>query len=76
MTTFIKTKFKISDDQTNIDTYRLAVNITEYHGSLKVMTLRSLDLWPVPVLPPFSLIIVAECALCSGRNSRTSAPTI
>ena len=29
MTTFIKTKFKISDDQTNIDKYRLAANITE-----------------------------------------------
>ena len=28
MTTFIKTKFKISDDQ-NIDKYRLAANITE-----------------------------------------------
>ena len=24
-------KFKISDDQTNIDKYRLASNITEYH---------------------------------------------
>ena len=31
MTTFIKTKFKISDDQTSIDKYRLAANITEYH---------------------------------------------
>ena len=31
MTTFIKTKFKISDDQMNIDKYRLAANITEYH---------------------------------------------
>ena len=31
MTTFIKTKVKISDDQTNIDKYRLAANITEYH---------------------------------------------
>ena len=28
MTTFIKTKFKISDDQMNIDKYRLAANIT------------------------------------------------
>ena len=27
MTTFIKTKFKISDDQTNIDKYRLSANI-------------------------------------------------
>ncbi len=31
ITTFIKTKFKISDDQTNVDKYRLAANITEYH---------------------------------------------
>ena len=29
MTTFIKIKFNISDDQTNIDKYRLAANITE-----------------------------------------------
>ena len=31
MKTFIKTKLKISDVQTNIDKYRLAANITEYH---------------------------------------------
>ncbi len=31
MKTFTKTKFKILDDQTNIDKYRLAANITEYH---------------------------------------------
>ena len=31
MTTFIITKFKISDEPTNIDKYRLAANITEYH---------------------------------------------
>ena len=31
MTTFIKTRFKKSDDQTNIDEYRVAANITEYH---------------------------------------------
>ena len=37
MTTFIKTKFKISDDQTNIDKYRLAANITEYHIILKLI---------------------------------------
>ena len=30
MTTFIKMKFKISDDQTNIYKYRLAGNITEF----------------------------------------------
>ncbi len=31
MTTFIKTKFNKSDDRTNIDKYREAANITEYH---------------------------------------------
>ncbi len=32
MTTFIKTKFKKSDDQTNINKYRVPENITEsYH---------------------------------------------
>ncbi len=32
MTTFIKTKFNISGDQSNIDRYRLAANITEYQN--------------------------------------------
>ena len=31
MTTFIKAKLKKSDDQTNIEKYRVAANITEYH---------------------------------------------
>ena len=31
MTTFIKTKLKKSDEQKNIDKYRVAANITEYH---------------------------------------------
>ena len=30
MTTFIKMKFNKSDDQKNIDKYRVAANITEY----------------------------------------------
>ena len=30
MTKFIKTKFKKSNDPTNIDNYRVAANITEY----------------------------------------------
>ena len=38
MTTFIKTKFKISDDQTNIDKYRLAANITEYYIKVNLTT--------------------------------------
>ncbi len=40
MTTFIKTKFNISDDQTNIDKYRLAANITEYHILSKLIIQR------------------------------------
>ena len=31
MTTFIKANLKKSDDKTNIDKYRVAVNITGYH---------------------------------------------
>ncbi len=31
MTTFMKTKFNKLDDQTNIDKYRVAPNIKEYH---------------------------------------------
>ena len=36
MTTFMKMKFKISDDQTNIDKYRLAANITEYYTKINL----------------------------------------
>ncbi len=39
MTTFTKTKFKISGDQTNIDKHRLAANITEYHIISKLITI-------------------------------------
>ncbi len=31
MTIFIKINLKKSDDQTNIEKYRVAANITEYH---------------------------------------------
>ena len=42
MKTFIKIKFKKSDDQTNIEKYRVAANITDYHiisnySSLKLL---------------------------------------
>ena len=37
MTTFIKAKLKISVGQTNIDKYRVAANITEYHIISKFM---------------------------------------
>ena len=40
MTTFIKTKFKISDDQTIIDKYRLAAKITVYHIISKLILQR------------------------------------
>ena len=41
MTTFIKTKLKKSDgDHTNIDIYRVAANITEYHIISKIIFLR------------------------------------
>ncbi len=40
MTTFIKTKFNITDDQTNIDKYRLAANITEYYSISKLILQR------------------------------------
>ncbi len=40
MTTFMKQKFKKSDDQTNIDKYRAAANITEYHSISKLILLR------------------------------------
>ncbi len=40
MTTFIKTKFKKSDDQMNIEKYRVAANITEYYIISKLIFLR------------------------------------
>ena len=39
MTTFIKAKLKKSDDQTNIDKYRITLKITEYHNTyLKMLS--------------------------------------
>ena len=49
MKTFIKTKFKISDDQTNINKYRLAANITEYHIISKLIFKRI-------IIPKFMMI--------------------
>ena len=40
MTTFIKMKFKITNDQTNIDKHRLAANITQYHIISKLILQR------------------------------------
>ncbi len=39
MTTFVTIKFKKQDDKTNIDKYRVAANITEYHILLKLIFL-------------------------------------
>ena len=54
MTTLIKTKFKKSDDQKNIDKYREAANITECHIKSKLIFLRI-------NFPKFMMII-------SGKN--------
>ena len=43
MTTFIKTKFKISDDHTNIDKYRLSAKITVYHIISKLILQRIIN---------------------------------
>ena len=40
MTTFMKTKFKKSDNQTNIDKYRVLANSTEYHIISKLILQR------------------------------------
>ncbi len=40
MTALIKAKLEKSDDQTNIDKYRAAANITEYHIISKLIFLR------------------------------------
>ncbi len=56
MTTFIKTKFKISDDQTNIDKYRLAPNITEFHIMLKFILQRII----IPKIYDDKLIILCK----------------
>ena len=50
MTTFIKTKFKISEDQTNIDKYRLAANIILYHIISKLILQRIIiTLFRIPI---------------------------
>ena len=45
----LQTKFKISDKQTNIDKYRLAANITEYHIRSKLILQRI-------IIPKFIMI--------------------
>ena len=42
-----KTKFKKSDDQTDIDKYRVAANITEYYINLNFLRI---------IIPKFTMI--------------------
>ncbi len=49
MKTIFKTKLKKSDDQTNIDKYRVAANITEYYIISKLIYLRI-------IVPKFKII--------------------
>ncbi len=49
MTTFMKAKLKKSDDQMNIDKYRLAANIREYHIISKLLFIRI-------IIPKFMMI--------------------
>ena len=53
--TFIKAKLKKSDDQTNIDKYRVTANITEYNTISKLIFLRI-------IIPKFIKII--SCKKC------------
>ena len=46
---FIKKKFKIPDDQTNIEKYSLAANITEYHIISKLILQRT-------IIPKFMMV--------------------
>ncbi len=49
MTTFMKTKLKNSDDQTNIVKYREAANITKYPIITKLI-------FPRIIIPKFNMI--------------------
>ncbi len=53
MTTFIKTMFKISDDETNIDKYRSVANITEFHIISKLILQKI-------VIPEFTALQLKE----------------
>ena len=49
MTTIIKASLNKSDDQTNIDIYKVAVNITKYHIISKLFFLRI-------IIPKFMIV--------------------
>ncbi len=50
MTTFINAKVRQSDDQTNIDKYRVAANVAEYHIMSKLT-------FPKIIIPKFMMIL-------------------
>ena len=49
LTVLTKTKLKISNEQTNIDRFRVTANITEYHIISKLIFLRII----IPKIPTF-----------------------
>ncbi len=62
MKTFIKAKLKKSDDPTNINKYRLAVNITEYNIILKLIFQRI-------IISKFLKCMILIRANSSGKTS-------
>ena len=58
MTTFIKAKLKKSDDPTNIDKYRVAANISEYHIISNLILQRT-------IFPKFMMI---KQLFCPGQK--------
>ena len=71
MTPFIIAKLKKSDDQTNIDKYKVAENITEYHIISKLIFLRI-------IIPKFMMkrqkFHVKN--VCKNVKNRTDGPTL
>ena len=62
MSTFIKAKLLKSNDQTNIDKYRVAANITEYHIISKLIFFRI-------IIPKFMKIRQLLCKnVCKNDN--------
>ena len=69
MTTFIKVNLKKSDDQTIIDKYRVAANITEYHILSKLIFLRN-------IIPKFMIRQLFNVKkLCQNVKNRYSTYT-
>ena len=58
ITTFITTKFNISDEQMNINNYGLAANITEYHIISKLMAESRILLMEHKYPPPLFFVFM------------------